>query len=67
MLDLHRKVNPEEVILGWYTAGEKVKPTTASLQASFAADCAPFNPIALTIDPEALFNTEGLGLNAYTS
>ncbi|CAO3652062.1 unnamed protein product [Cunninghamella blakesleeana] len=67
MFELHRKVNPEEVILGWYTTGEKVTPTTAPLQASFATDCAPFNPITVTIDPEALFTTDGLGLNAYTS
>ncbi|KAI8097269.1 maintenance of mitochondrial structure and function-domain-containing protein [Halteromyces radiatus] len=67
MLELHRKVNPEELILGWYTAGEKVTPVASALQTSFAQDCAPFNPIHITIDPEALFNTSGLGLNAYTT
>ncbi|ORZ25917.1 maintenance of mitochondrial structure and function-domain-containing protein [Absidia repens] len=67
MHELHRKVNPEEVILGWYTAGENLIPAATPLQASFAQDCAPFNPIQMTIDPEALFKTDGLGLNTYTT
>ncbi|CAO3594510.1 unnamed protein product [Absidia cylindrospora] len=67
MHELHRKVNPEEVILGWYTAGENLIPAATPLQASFAQDCTPFNPIQMTIDPEALFKTDGLGLNTYTT
>ncbi|KAI8344365.1 maintenance of mitochondrial structure and function-domain-containing protein [Chlamydoabsidia padenii] len=67
MHDLHRKVNPEEVLLGWYTAGDNLTPAATPLQANFAQGCAPFNPIHMTIDPEALFNTDGLGLTAYTA
>ncbi|ORX55146.1 Mov34-domain-containing protein [Hesseltinella vesiculosa] len=67
LYDLHRKVNPEEVILGWYTAGQNILANATTYQAVFKQDCAPFNPIHMTMDPEALFKTNGLGLNTYTA
>ncbi|KAI8074952.1 maintenance of mitochondrial structure and function-domain-containing protein [Gongronella butleri] len=67
LYELHRKVNPEEVVLGWYTCANQVQRNATPAQAFFAQDCAPFNPIHMTIDPDALFQTDGLGLNAYTA
>ncbi|KAI7870554.1 maintenance of mitochondrial structure and function-domain-containing protein [Spinellus fusiger] len=67
MYELHQRVNPEEVILGWYTAGTQVSPTASPVHAEFAQDTAPFHPIHVTFDTEALLKSNGLGVQAYTS
>ncbi|KAI9320585.1 maintenance of mitochondrial structure and function-domain-containing protein [Dichotomocladium elegans] len=67
MQDLHLRVNPEETILGWYTAGPGVTPVSAPLHTTFAADTGNFRPIQLTIDTEMLFQSDDVGMRAYTS
>lgn len=65
MYELHQRVNPEEVVLGWYTAGADVSAACTPVHAFFAEDVAPFQPIHVTIDTDALFKTSDMGLRAY--
>jgi translation initiation factor 3 subunit F len=65
MLELHQRVNPEEIILGWYTAGSDLAPSCTPVQSFFTEDVAPFQPIHVTIDTNALFNSSDMGLYAY--
>jgi translation initiation factor 3 subunit F len=65
MYELHQRVNPEEVILGWYTAGAELTAACTPVHGFFAEDVAPFQPIHVTIDTEALFKTSDMGLRAY--
>ncbi|KAI8984473.1 maintenance of mitochondrial structure and function-domain-containing protein [Mycotypha africana] len=67
LYELHQRVNPDETILGWYTAGPEVTPTAAPIQSFFAEDVSPFQPIQLTVDTEALFKSSDMGLRAYAS
>ncbi|KAG1470563.1 hypothetical protein G6F56_002611 [Rhizopus delemar] len=65
MYELHQRVNPEEVILGWYTAGSNLSPSCTPVQSFFTEDVAPFQPIHVTIDTNDLFNSSDMGLRAY--
>lgn len=67
MHELHQRVNPEEVILGWYTAGPNVTPASAPLHTIFAQDTGNFRPIQVTFDTDMLLKSDDLGLKAYTS
>lgn len=65
MYELHQRVNPEEVILGWYTAGSELTAACTPVHSFFVDDVAPFQPIHVTIDTEDLFKTTDMGLRAY--
>ncbi|KAI9023804.1 maintenance of mitochondrial structure and function-domain-containing protein [Phycomyces nitens] len=67
MYELHQRVNPEEVILGWYTSGTGLSPAISPIHSTFAPDTAPFNPLHVTFDTESLIKSDGLGVHAYTS
>jgi translation initiation factor 3 subunit F len=67
MYELHQRVNPEEVVLGWYTAGANLSPACSPVHSFFAEDVAPFQPIHVTIDTDALIKTSDMGLRAYSS
>ncbi|CEP15874.1 hypothetical protein [Parasitella parasitica] len=67
MYELHQRVNPEEIILGWYTAGADLSPACSPVHSFFAEDVAPFQPIHVTIDTDALIKTSDMGLRAYSS
>ncbi|KAK4514740.1 uncharacterized protein ATC70_002343 [Mucor velutinosus] len=67
MYELHQRVNPEEIILGWYTAGADLSPACTPVHSFFAEDVAPFQPIHVTIDIDALVKTTDMGLRAYAS
>ncbi|KAI7906565.1 maintenance of mitochondrial structure and function-domain-containing protein [Cokeromyces recurvatus] len=67
MVELHQRVNPEEFILGWYTAGKELTPTSTPVHEFFAEDVAPFQPIQVTVDIDALFKTSDMGIRAYAS
>lgn len=66
MHDLHQRVNPEEVILGWYTAGPNMTPASAPLHTIFAQDTGNFRPIQVTFDTDMLLKSDDLGMRAYT-
>jgi translation initiation factor 3 subunit F len=65
MYELHQRVNPEEIVLGWYTAGADLAAACTPVHTFFAEDAAPFQPIHVTVDTEALFKTSDMGLRAY--
>ncbi|KAI9472438.1 MAG: maintenance of mitochondrial structure and function-domain-containing protein [Benjaminiella poitrasii] len=67
MVELHQRVNPEESILGWYTAGQGLTAATTAVHGFFAEDVAPFQPIQVTVDVDALFKSSDMGLRAYAS
>ncbi|KAL9553736.1 hypothetical protein MBANPS3_003132 [Mucor bainieri] len=67
MYELHQRVNPEEIILGWYTAGADLSPACTPVHSFFADDVAPFQPIHVTVDTDALVKTSDMGLRAYAS
>ncbi|KAI8387992.1 maintenance of mitochondrial structure and function-domain-containing protein [Radiomyces spectabilis] len=66
MYELHQRVNPEEVILGWYTAGGDLTPAATPIHTIFSQDATPFRPIHVTFDTEKLFKSDDLGFRAYT-
>ncbi|KAI8145874.1 maintenance of mitochondrial structure and function-domain-containing protein [Fennellomyces sp. T-0311] len=67
MHDLHQRVNPEEVILGWYTTGPNLTPASAPLHTIFSQDTGNFRPIHVTFDTETLLKSDDMGMQAYTS
>ncbi|TIA82793.1 hypothetical protein E3P98_01189 [Wallemia ichthyophaga] len=64
MLDLHLKVNPREVVVGWYATGSSLNSYSALIQNFFTQQSTqPFNAIHITVDTNNLnFST---GVNAY--
>ncbi|ORY91110.1 maintenance of mitochondrial structure and function-domain-containing protein [Syncephalastrum racemosum] len=67
MFELHQRVNPEETILGWYSAGPALSPSNAPLHTIFGQDTAPFRPIHITFDTDMLLKSDDLSMRAFTS
>jgi len=62
LYDLHRKVNPNELIVGWFaTGGGEVNEYSVVIHEYYSRECP--NPVHLTIDPAE----SGLSIKAYTS
>lgn len=66
MFELHQRVNPEESILGWYSAGPALSPSNAPFHTVFGQDTAPFRPIHITFDTDMLVKSDDLGMRAFT-
>ncbi|CAO1626646.1 unnamed protein product [Parajaminaea phylloscopi] len=75
MIELHSKVHPEEVIVGWYVPAYATSPTlntySALIQDFFSRESAPNQAVHLTIDADvsrqASNGREPLGVQAYVS
>ena len=52
MYDLHQRVNPKEVIIGWYSTGARVSGSSALIQYFYAREVT--NPVHLTVDTSFL-------------
>jgi len=63
MFDLHQRVSPKEVIIGWYSTGFGVTGSDALIQEFYAREVA--NPVHLTVDP--MFTDERANIRAYVS
>jgi len=63
MHDLHQRVNPKEVIIGWYSTGAGVSGSSALIQDFYAKEVA--NPVHLTVDTS--FLNEQATIKAYVS
>lgn len=61
LLDLHLKVNPKEVVVGWYATSPALNSFTALIHSFYTSESSPFPAIHLTLDPSSLSFT------AYTS
>jgi len=65
MLELHQKVNPREVIVGWYSTGSNLNTYSALIQGFYQQETAPHQAIHLSLDTDA---TDGqLGVRTYLS
>lgn len=62
LFELHRKVNPNETIVGWFaTGGKEVNEYSVVIHDYYSRETA--NPIHLTVDP----SERGLNIKAYVS
>ncbi|TIB79248.1 Mov34-domain-containing protein [Wallemia mellicola] len=53
MLDLHLKVNPREVLVGWYATGSSLNAYSALIQNFFTQqNTQPYNAVHLTVDTQ---------------
>ncbi|KAK3804937.1 MAG: maintenance of mitochondrial structure and function-domain-containing protein [Benniella sp.] len=65
MFDLHKQVNPKEVIVGWYATGADLNSYSALIQDFYQKEVSSFPAVHLTMDT-ALTN-ERLGVKTYIS
>jgi translation initiation factor 3 subunit F len=64
MFELHQRVNPEEVIVGWYATGPNINMYTSLIQDFFSRETAPHQAVHLTVDTNV---KEDMGVKAYVS
>lgn len=67
MLDLHQRVRPEEVVLGWYSTSPELNANSALIQDHFSRETAPHQAIHLTLNTNVADEKDGLGVKAYVS
>ncbi|CAO3572086.1 unnamed protein product [Mortierella alpina] len=65
MFDLHKQVNPKEVIVGWYATGADLNSYSALIHDFYQKEVSSFPAVHLTMDT-ALTN-ERLGVKTYIS
>eukprot|EP00121_Abeoforma_whisleri_P010150 Awhi_evm1s9354 len=61
MYELHQKVNPKEVILGWYATGDKINDYSLLIH-EFYSNQSP-SPVHLTLD--TLMSDGDMSIKAY--
>lgn len=64
MYELHQRVNPEEVIVGWYATGPQFNMYTSLIQDFYSHEMAPHQAVHLTVDPDV---HSDMGVKAYVS
>ncbi|KAG8690023.1 hypothetical protein FRC11_014356 [Ceratobasidium sp. 423] len=50
MYDLHQKVNPKEVIVGWYSTGTDLNTYSALIQNFYSQETAPYQAVHVVLD-----------------
>ncbi|KAF8311897.1 Mov34-domain-containing protein [Clavulina sp. PMI_390] len=66
MFDLHQKVNPREIIVGWYSTGSDLNSYSALLQNFFSDHTAPVQAVHLLVGTAAQKGSD-LGVKAFVS
>ncbi|KIY63078.1 Mov34-domain-containing protein [Cylindrobasidium torrendii FP15055 ss-10] len=66
MYDLHHKVNPKEVIVGWYSTGSDLNSFSALIQNFYGQETAPHQAIHVTLNT-GVDAGEKAGVKAYFS
>ncbi|KAG9218809.1 hypothetical protein CCMSSC00406_0001077 [Pleurotus cornucopiae] len=66
MYELHHKVNPREVIVGWYSTGSNLNTFSALIQNFYSQEIAPYPAIHVTLNTGVDTN-EKAGVTAYVS
>ncbi|KIP12789.1 hypothetical protein PHLGIDRAFT_17520 [Phlebiopsis gigantea 11061_1 CR5-6] len=66
MYELHHKVNPKEVIVGWYSTGSNLNTYSALIQNFYSQETAPHQAVHLALNTGAE-GGEGAGVKAYIS
>jgi len=64
MFDLHRKVNPNELIVGWYSTGPDITEHSVLIHEYYSRECK--NPVHMTVDT-TLKQAGHMSIRAYTS
>lgn len=67
MLDLHQRVRPEEVVLGWYSTSPELSANSALIQDHYSRETAPHQAIHLTLNTNVADDKDALGVKAYVS
>ncbi|WFD17927.1 hypothetical protein MCAP1_000138 [Malassezia caprae] len=67
MLDLHLRVSPEEVVLGWYSTSPELNANSALIQDHYSRETAPHQAIHLTLNTNVADEKNGLGVQCYVS
>merc|ERR1719318_141648 len=63
MYELHKKVNPNEVIVGWYSTGPDVTEHSVLIHEYYTREAK--NPVHLTVD--TMLKTNKMGITAFVS
>jgi translation initiation factor 3 subunit F len=63
MLELHRRVNPDEIVVGWYSTGNRIT-YISSLMHDVYRNQVEFEPVHVTVDVE--LTNYRMGVKAYT-
>ncbi|KAL5012721.1 hypothetical protein ScPMuIL_011272 [Solemya velum] len=63
MYELHKKVNPSEVIVGWYSTGPEISVHSVLIHEYYAREAK--NPVHMTVD--TILRGNKMGIKAYTS
>ncbi|RDB20066.1 Eukaryotic translation initiation factor 3 subunit F [Hypsizygus marmoreus] len=66
MYELHHKVNPKEVIVGWYSTGSNLNTYSALIQNFYSQETAPHQAIHLAVNT-GVEEGEQAGVKAYVS
>lgn len=67
MLDLHLRVRPEEVVIGWYSTNTELNSNSALIQDHYSRETAPHQAIHLTLNTNVADEFQGLGVQCYVS
>ena len=67
MLDLHLRVRPDEVVLGWYSTNTELNSNSALIQDHYSRETAPHQAIHLTLNTNVADEANGLGVQCYVS
>ncbi|KAK4053412.1 hypothetical protein OIV83_001577 [Microbotryomycetes sp. JL201] len=54
LLELHQRVNPREVVVGWYATSPELNSFSALIHNFYSAESAPHAAVHLTLDPASL-------------
>ncbi|KAM0792739.1 hypothetical protein ACM66B_002515 [Microbotryomycetes sp. NB124-2] len=54
LLELHQRVNPREIVVGWYATSPQLNSFSALIHNFYSAESAPHPAIHLTLDPDSL-------------
>lgn len=66
MVELHQKVNPKEIIVGWYSTGSNLNTYSALIQNFYSQETAPYQAVHLAVDTGVQEGGE-LGVKAFVS
>lgn len=67
MVELHQRVRPEEVVLGWYSTNTELNSNSALIQDHYSRETAPHQAIHLTLNTNVADEKNGLGVQCYVS
>jgi len=66
MFELHQKVNPKEVIVGWYSTGSNLNTYSALIQNFYSQETTPHQAVHIAMDT-GVQEGEQVGVKAYLS